>query len=228
VDRRRRPAAVGAHAARPAPGRHHRSIMTSLFIAVEGPHRVGKTTIARLLAARLEKRTNRRVHLTSEPTQSLLGQLLRTAESALHGRPLALALAADRAAHVELEIIPALDDSRHVVTDRYVQSSMVLQRVDGLDLDEVWAYNQYVLPATSFYLEDDPEVLARRLGGGASLTRLEQVSGPHRELELYREARSFLATEDWPQHVIDCHGKDPDRIVSAILDHLALGSSVEA
>jgi dTMP kinase len=193
-----------------------------MFIAIEGPHRVGKTTIASLLATRLEKRTSRRVHLTSEPTQSLLGRLLRTSESVLHGRPLALALAADRAAHVESEIIPALDESLHVVTDRYVQSSMVLQRVDGLDLDEIWAYNQYVLPATSIYLEDDPEVMSCRLGHSASLTRLEMVGSPRRELELYREARKFLAGEDWPQYVIDCRGNDPDHIVGAILDSLQL------
>jgi dTMP kinase len=99
--------------------------MTSLFIAVEGLHRVGKTTIAGLLATRLERRTNQRLHLTSEPTQSPLGRLLRTHESVLHGRPLALAVAADRAAHVESQIIPALDEGLHVVTDRYVQSCSV-------------------------------------------------------------------------------------------------------
>jgi dTMP kinase len=196
--------------------------MTSLFIALEGPNGVGKTTIATLLATRLEKRTGRPVHLTGEPTDTPLGRLLRASESVLHGRPLALALAADRAAHVESEIIPALDDGSHVVTDRYVQSSMVLQRVDGLDLDEIWAYNQYVLPATSIYLEDVPEVMTSRLAQRASLTRLEIVGSPGRELELYSEARQFLDTEDWQQHVIDCHGKDPNRVVAAILDSLKL------
>jgi hypothetical protein len=71
-------------------------------------------------------------------------------------------------------------------------------------------------------------LLARRLAESTSLTRLERVSTPHRELELYREARRFLAAEDWLQHVIDCHDKDPQHIVDAILDRLALGSSVDA
>ncbi|MEH1130157.1 dTMP kinase [Micromonospora sp. CPCC 206061] len=196
--------------------------MTSLFIAVEGPNGVGKTTIATRLATRLQDRTGGSVHLTTEPTDTPLGRLLRASESVLHGRPLALTLAADRAAHVESEVIPALDNGRHVVTDRYVQSSMVLQRVDGLDLDEIWAYNQYVLPATSIYLEDEPQVITGRLGQRTSLTRLEIVGSPRRELELYREARQFLGSEDWQQHVIDCHGKDPDRVVTAILDCLKL------
>lgn len=193
--------------------------MTSLFIAVEGPHGVGKTTVAGLLATRLGKRTGRHVHLTSEPTRGPLGRLLRLSDSVLQGRPLALAFAADRAAHVETEIITELDKGHHVVTDRYIQSSLVLQRLDGIDLDEVWAYNQYVLPATSIYLEDDPAVMAGRLQQRTSRNRLEVLGSP-RELKLYREAREFLTTEDWPQYVINCCGKDPDHIVTAILDCL--------
>jgi len=192
--------------------------MTSLFIAIEGPHAVGKSTIANLLATCLGTRTGRPVHPTSEPTDTPLGRRLRASASVLPGRPLALAVAADRAAHVEAEIIPALDNGHHVVTDRYVQTSMVLQRVDGLDLDEIWSYNQYVLPATSVYLEDKPDAITGRSLQRASLSRLEMVGTARRELELYGEAREFLAREDWQQHVIDCHGKDPDHIVAAILD----------
>jgi dTMP kinase len=98
--------------------------VSSLFIAVEGPNGVGKTTVARLLADRLAEHGSAGVHLTGEPTRTPLGQLLRRQESFLHGKALALALAADRAAHIETEIIPRLDDGLHVVTDRYVASSL--------------------------------------------------------------------------------------------------------
>jgi dTMP kinase len=194
--------------------------MSDTFIAVEGPNGVGKTTITKLLAARLQARTATLVHLTTEPTDTPLGRLLRRSESTVHGRPLALALAADRAAHVETEIIPALDAGQHVVTDRYVQSSLVLQVLDGLDLREIWSYNRYVLPATTFYLEDDPTVIAARLAQRPSLTRLELTGTPGKEIQLYRKAFAFLRREDWPQHVIDCRGKDPDRVVADILDHV--------
>jgi len=194
--------------------------VTSAFLAVEGPNGVGKTTIATRLATQLRVRTDRPVHLTSEPTDTPLGRLLRRSESVLQGRALALALAADRAAHVEAEIIPALDEGRHVVTDRYVQSSLVLQCLDGLDLREVWSYNRYVLPATTFYLEDDPDVIAGRLARRPALTRLELTGTPAKELELYRNAFAFLRRQDWQQHAIDCRGKDPDRVVADILDRL--------
>jgi dTMP kinase len=83
----------------------------------------------------------------------------------LNGRALALAIAADRYAHLDSGVIPLLDDGHHVVSDRYVQSSLVLQRVDGLSLTEIWRYNAYVLPpAVSFYLADQPEVIRERLG----------------------------------------------------------------
>jgi dTMP kinase len=46
----------------------------------------------------------------------------------------AAAHAADRYAHLESEIAPALKAGKVVITDRYVQSSLVLQRLDGLAL----------------------------------------------------------------------------------------------
>lgn len=196
--------------------------MSTLFIAVEGPNGVGKTTIASLLVEHLGIHSRLPVHLTTEPTRSELGQLVRRAESTLQGRALALALAADRADHLETEIIPKLDEGYHVVTDRYVQSSLVLQRIDGLDFDEVWGYNQYVLPATTIYLENDPQVIRARLGERSRLTRLEITGTPERELELYREAAAFLGQPDhnWPQHTIDCRGRSPEQIVADILNLL--------
>jgi dTMP kinase len=195
--------------------------VSSLFIAIEGPNGVGKSTIAELLADRLAETGPYGVHLTSEPTRTPLGQLLRRSEDVVHGRALALALAADRAAHVETEIIPRLDDGLHVVTDRYVQSSLVLQRIDGLDLSEIWSYNRYVLPAISVYLEDQPDVIAARLARRPARTRLETIGSPDKELRLYREAAKYLRRHDWRQHVVDCHDQTPEQVVAAILDLLS-------
>lgn len=194
----------------------------SLFLAVEGPNGVGKSTVAALLADRLTSRTGNTVRLTTEPTDTPLGRLLRHSESVLHGRALALALAADRSAHVDTEIIPALDAGCDVVTDRYVPSSLVLQHLDGLDMSEIWSYNRYVLPAITCYLEDDPEVISSRLAARQSLTRLELVGSPQQELQLYRQARAYLRRHKWRQHVFDCRGRNPDQVVADILKQLQL------
>ncbi|SCL20559.1 thymidylate kinase [Micromonospora pallida] len=192
-----------------------------MLIVIEGPNGVGKTTVAGLLAERLRHRTGQPVHLTTEPTRTRLGELLREAEAVIHGRALALAIAADRTMHVEDEIIPALDSGTIVISDRYVQSSLVLQRVDAVDLREIWSYNRYVLqPAISVYLVDDPRVIATRLAVRRRLTRLEATGTPARELQLYDQAFDFLKRQSWHQVKIDCRNRDPDQVVCAILDTL--------
>lgn len=194
--------------------------MTGLFIAIEGPNAVGKTTTTGRIAAALRAR-GKVVHVTTEPSATTLGRLVRSAESDLTGRALALAVAADRYAHLESEITPALGAGKVVVTDRYVQSSLVLQRLDGLGLAEIWSYNAYVaVPDLSVYLEDDPEVIAARLLQRPALSRLEAQGSPACERALYREAFRFLARRGWPQARIDCRGLDPDGVAAAIMARL--------
>jgi dTMP kinase len=195
--------------------------MSGRFIVIEGPNGVGKTTISASLAHRF-RRCGLPVHVTSEPSGTVLGQLIRSAESYLSGRALALAVAADRHAHLEQEILPALRARHHVVCDRYVQSSLVLQRLDGLSLTEIWSYNAHILvPDLSVYLEDDPGVIAARLRERAALSRLEMEGSPARELALYQDAYRFLERQGWPQITIDCHGVDPAGVSDKITDHLA-------
>ena len=67
--------------------------VSALFVVIEGPNGVGKTTAAGLLAARLRERLSSPVHLTTEPSNTPLGRLLRSSESVLTGRALALAIA---------------------------------------------------------------------------------------------------------------------------------------
>jgi dTMP kinase len=196
-------------------------VTTGRLIVVEGPDGVGKTTITQALAERLIQRVGYPVHMTTEPTSTDLGQLLRSSEGSIKGRAFALAIAADRTAHVEDEIAPLLAAGQLVISDRYLQSSLVLQRIDGLKLDEIWAYNSHIPPAfVSFYLTERPEVIADRLSAREKLSRLEQRSSPAHQLDLYDEAFRFLAEHGWRQLAIDCHGRTPENITSKLMDYL--------
>lgn len=194
--------------------------MTGRFIVIEGPNGSGKTTVTAALADRMRLQGGS-VEVTVEPSRTVLGRLIRSAESYLSGRALALAVAADRHAHLEHEVIPALRAGRDVITDRYVQSSLVLQRLDGLSLAEIWTYNANVLvPDLSVYLIEDPAIVASRLAKRSALSRLELEGSPARELALYEDAYGFLEHQGWHQAVIDCHSLNPAEVAGVIANYL--------
>ncbi|TDQ53123.1 dTMP kinase [Actinorugispora endophytica] len=189
------------------------------FVVVEGPNGAGKTTTARVLAERL--RATGRTHETTETTRTPFGNMVRAQEKWLAGRPLALAVAADRYAHLDNEIQPRLRAGSHVVSDRYVPSSLVLQRIDGLTVEEIWSYNLHTTPPDlTVYLEEDPETIRQRLAARTTLSRLEKTGSPELELELYHDARAFLGARGWRQIVIDCRGLSPEAVADRIHQHL--------
>jgi dTMP kinase len=110
---------------------------TARFIAFEGGEACGKSTQARLLAEEID------ALLTFEPGATAVGTAIRSlllnpSTTALADRTEALLMAADRAQHVFEMVRPALAAGRHVVTDRYLYSSVAYQgHGRGLPPDEV-------------------------------------------------------------------------------------------
>jgi dTMP kinase len=138
------------------------------FIAFEGGEGCGKSTQARELASALDG------VLTREPGGTEVGAKLRAilldpGTVGLTGRAEALLMAADRAQHIEQVVAPALADGRHVVTDRFVGSSIAYQGYGrGLQTDEIlgiseWACNG-VWPDLILLLDVSPDVASARLG----------------------------------------------------------------
>jgi dTMP kinase len=107
------------------------------FIAFEGGEGTGKSTQARLLADRLG------AVLTREPGGTPIGARIReivlaSEENGLTDRAEALLMAADRAHHVATLIAPTLAGGRHVVTDRFLGSSVAYQGFGrGLATEEI-------------------------------------------------------------------------------------------
>jgi dTMP kinase len=145
------------------------------FIAFEGGEGTGKSTQARLLATRLG------ALLTREPGGTGLGERIRhlvldNDADPVAQRTEALLFAAARAQHVAEVIRPVLDSGRHVVTDRFLHSSVAYQGFGrGLPTGEIadlsrWATDGLV-PDLVVLLEVAPAVAARRLD--RPLDRLE-------------------------------------------------------
>lgn len=193
----------------------------SLFVTFEGPNGVGKTTIVKDVAQKLGA-LGFSVLRTKEPTGSSLGDFLRNAEE-LYGREtLACIAAADRYFHIEKEIAPALATGRIVLSDRYVESSLVLQRFDGCSLEFIWSINSHVLvPDLSVIFIADPLTLGQRLATERTkLSRFERDETREREMRFYREAAEFVAQKGFNVFLLenDKHpvGNISERIVVEI------------
>jgi len=190
-----------------------------MFIVIEGPNAVGKTTVAEALTTALRsERFTGEVLSTAEPTPSPLGVAIRDMEVDLPPEALAMACAADRVDHVAREIEPALGRGAWVVCDRYVPSSLVLQRLDGLDVEAIWALNRGVRqPDLTVYLDDDPRTISKRLDARGRRIRFEARWSSEAELAFYREAWDFLAARSWRQLQVDCRGQTPADIARRIV-----------
>ena len=201
--------------------------MTGWLIAVEGPDGSGKSTQARLLADRLD------AIYTREPGGTPLGERLRDMVLDLDGdhpvdRAEALMIAAARAQHVSEIVRPALDAGRHVVTDRYLESSIAYQgHGRGLGPEAVAAVSNFAtggLVADLVVLidVDTPMAASRRKG---NLDRIEQAGNNFHE-QVVRAYRSMAAVEPDRWVVID--GIDTisevaDRVFAAVTERLGLG-----
>lgn len=106
------------------------------FIVLEGIDGSGKSTQVARVAEQLDALA------TFEPGATEVGQQLRSilldARTQLDVHAEALLMAADRAQHVGTVVEPALASGRHVVSDRYVGSTLAYQGYGrGLDLAEL-------------------------------------------------------------------------------------------
>jgi len=129
---------------------------------------------------------------------------------------LALACAADRMDHISREIVPNLSESI-VVCDRFLPSSLVLQRIDGLTLEEIWQLNSGVrAPDMTVFLDGSPDTLRGRLSLRPRHSRFEESTPAEVEIALYRDAREFLTQQGWPEILVSTEGRQVDEVAAEI------------
>lgn len=139
--------------------------LKGVFIAFEGIDGAGLTTQALLLEKYLREK-GYRVVLTKEPTDGLLGGIIKAAlrgEWKTDPATLQLLFAADRSHHVRHCILPALSEGKIVVCDRYVLSSLAYGSVD-LDYEWLLEINKvFPVPDITFILDLEPKIALERI-----------------------------------------------------------------
>lgn len=158
------------------------------FIVFEGLDGSGQSTQAGKLVDFLNesgqklKYGHTGAHLTKEPTSYLIGGLLR---SQLSGdwkssqECLQLLFSADRAHHLEKEIIPLLERGVTVVCDRYFFSTMAYGALDIKDRKWLVGLNKnFLYPDMTFLLKTSPKICIERINKsryGVALFEKEQL-----------------------------------------------------
>jgi len=135
---------------------------------LDGVDGSGTTTHSQLLASFLEYQ-GFKIHLTREPSKSEIGILLREFLKNKEIPPTtdALLFAADRDLHYHNEIKKKLDEEYIVISDRYIESSIIYQslQADRITIEWIKKLNKFVgFPDLTIILDIDPKIaLARKI-----------------------------------------------------------------
>ena len=128
----------------------------------------GKSTQIEALADRLEQ-DGQSVVTTRQPTdwyrnRRLVRAFLDEGANPERVRVMALMAAADRLAHQDEVLVPALTEGKTVICDRYVFATLVLFSTRGVSVDLITELNSGVLrPDLAIYLDVPTSVLQERL-----------------------------------------------------------------
>lgn len=136
------------------------------FIVFEGLDGSGNSTQVNLLAEYLNKK-GKTTHITKEPTSGLIGGLIKsqlTHDWKSSPECLQLLFSADRAYHLEKEVIPLLKKGINVISDRYFFSTMAYGNLQIEDLDWLIEINKnFLLPNLTFFLKVSPKSCIERI-----------------------------------------------------------------
>jgi dTMP kinase len=187
------------------------------FITLDGPGGVGKSTTVAALTAVLARR-GEQVHATTEPSWSELGRFVREHADQYHGATLACLVAADRHDHLAREVLPRLDTGTTVVCDRYVASTLVVQRLDGVPRQYLLDLNAGMrMPDLAVILTADPRRIAGRIAQRGATHRFNRDPDfPARETALYEEAVLILRGMGVSVLVVDTGSAPPDAVAERI------------
>jgi dTMP kinase len=202
-----------------------------MFISICGVEGAGKTTQLRHIADFL-KSTGLPFIMTREPGGTEIGIKIRRILLDPENRDLTpkaelFLYAADRIQHIEQLILPALNEGKIVVTDRFVDSTTVYQGyARGIDIKLVEQINELVLdglkPNLTILLDLSPIIGLSRVRDQLQFGERAESESRFEQEELIfhkkiREGFITLAQKEMDRfHIIDAD-RDPDEVKKDVI-----------
>ncbi len=196
--------------------------MSGLFISIEGTDGSGKTTQIRLLEEYF-KNKGFYVVCTREPGGNMISEKIRELiidkeNTEMTAVTEALLYAAARAQHVTSDILPVLEDGGIVISDRFLDSSLVYQGfARGLGIKTVKDMNKYAVnglePDMTFFLRLKPEDGIKRKKNQKELDRMESENEKFHQMvyggymQLARRNKKRIKVIDALKSVEDIHSE---------------------
>ena len=210
-----------------------------LFISIEGPDGSGKSTVIKGIEKWIVDVVKTQCLVTKEPGSPHdkacveMRKLLLDPEINLVGGAELFLMLADRVQHVWKTLLPALNDNKIVITDRYFDSTYAYQgwgrRNGGPALKEIEELNNIatsgLIPDLTILIMVDPHVGYKRVTGrdNDKLDTFEKEKMDFREkvhhgfLDLYnkkKDSRNFF--------MIDSTEKSEQQCLTEVLDYLSV------
>lgn len=192
-----------------------------MFITFEGIDCCGKSTQAKLLCERLEE-SGREVLRLREPGNTPLSEhiremLLSSQFEGMNARAELLLFAASRAQLVAEKILPALEQNRTVVCDRFHDSTIAYQGYGRqLPLEDIIHINriatQDVVPDMTFFIDITPELAMQRCGDRKESGRDRMEESGIRFYERVIDGYMRLAYQDGGRFYVIDGGKSIDEV----------------
>ena len=196
-------------------------IHRGVFVVIDGPNGVGKTTAIELVKAQ------RNVfalptYYTKEPTSSDLGKFIRLRQDAYSAETLACLIAANRYEHIKEVIEPNLQQGKLVISDRFITSSLVYQGMDGLSDEFILSLNsKTIIPDLIIVLMANESILNDRLMKRQDkITRFEEADKRTFEINRYHSAIRTLGINGYRIAVVNTDNLSIMETAKELINHI--------
>ena len=194
--------------------------MKGLFITFEGCEGSGKSTIAKMLKEELEN-ANIPCLFTREPGGTPISEKIRNiildpSTPEMTSRTEALLYAASRSQHTAEKIIPALEEGKIIICDRYLESSLAYQgAARELGVGNIFDINIFggaIEPDYVLFFDISPQESLKRIKN-RNFDRLEKE-----ELEFHEKVYNYFKSQINRNNFISIDATKPiDEVFSKVL-----------